>query len=439
VRGRAAVLDLLFALLVTAVIAVLCAKTQLPFSRNGGRGDDGDHYYRLAELLRGREHPRGNEPFVARVGVPLMVASLREKPLLEGFRLVGVASSFVAAVLMSIWLRLHVGHRTVRWSLLVFFVAHWLGPLRLTFWIPTLTDATTWCVYLMVLVLTEHWVRTRARWAIGGLIVVAIGGTIVRDSTVIACATIPFATNPLPDAAATNALPAQGMFGPLPRLAARFVRRFEPLLFLPAILALSTQRALSRSIWVVGRYDLLGNARDWFYGKSIAGMFLAWAFAYGPLLAVLVHYRRDVKAILLRRQYLAAWLVAFAVVGWFLGSDSERLTFWTLPVVAILVGRIAEERPYLLRSWTLLATVVVLVSLTSRWWWPISDAVGVDPPELRRPWIIGSTTSFVHLMSYHGQHRGLDLQAVEHSVLLALLMVWLLIVDLRARARAGAR
>lgn len=54
-------------------------------------------------------------------------------------------------------------------------------------------------------------------------------------------------------------------------------------------------------------------------------------------------------------------LLAFAILAWIGGSDTERILYWSAPIVYILIGKSLEKRvPFPAQIWVLLVGITIL-------------------------------------------------------------------------------
>jgi len=413
-------LEVGYAAALFVLVLTLCRLFQLPLSENAGQGYDGVHYYAFAHQARHGLRPTGPAPFIHRVAIPMLAAAWKSKELLSAFRAISMWSAAAATLLLVVWLRQNLASRWVRLTMITVLVTHWLGPLRFHYYYPALTDSLGWAINLMILILAQEWGRRHSLGALLGLCITALAGTLVRETTLIALLCVPFATNPLGS-------PDQSSRGP-----SRFVASLRAMAgrtallgFAPALVAWLTYQSIRSSVAETGYVDVLAVTRNWFWIKGLSGLALAWLWAFGPLLVLMTVFMADVRRHFARHQHQGVFLLAFVCVGWFMGSDTERLTLWALPVVLVVTGRILEERDLLRRAPGFSMAAAGIMSLTLHWWGPILDSKGGDPKPVPNPWLLGEKVAVRHFFSVHGNANRLDILAAEHLVLFLFLTTWL--------------
>ena len=139
-----------------------------------------------------------------------------------------------------------------------------------------------------------------------------------------------------------------------------------------AVAALLAVRAVARQ---TNDYSFAATAAYYVYNKPWLVYLQSVFTAFGPVVWFPILYWRQARAFLAGRQHLACYLGAFAVLALIGGTDTERLLYWSMPVVYVLIGRTLEEqRADLLRPWWLPAGFIVLQLVASRAvFWPIPD------------------------------------------------------------------
>ena len=129
-------------------------------------------------------------------------------------------------------------------------------------------------------------------------------------------------------------------------------------------------------------YSFALTAFHWFYEKPWMTYLHGWFLAFGPILWLAILQGRKASAFFASHQHLTAYGLAFALLGDIGGTDTERLLFWSMPVVYILIGRALEDRRRDLPVW-LLAVIVGAQALAGRAvFWPIPDY----PTDVRHAW-----------------------------------------------------
>ena len=143
------------------------------------------------------------------------------------------------------------------------------------------------------------------------------------------------------------------------------------------------------------------------------------------------------------RPHLAFYLSACGLLGFFGGTDTERVLFWALPVVYVLAARAAEQRWTILKSGLLLTVLGLAQGVSERVLWSIPDVL-TSPTAFRdagslRPSVFAALNRTIvmddyywNLWSFFGSRRW-------HALLLAydVLFVVAIVAWTRRRAESG--
>ena len=354
------------AAVVGAVVAVsVVAQPQIAV--NGGHGWDGDTYYSMAEKISDGGVLTEDAPFVYRVLIPLGAALLFPDDLMLGFRVVNAVAVLVTIILMTVWLRRHVGPWPLRATLMGLFLFHWAQPLRNFFWYPVLVDYWLYPAILAGLLVVEHLRSGGSRriW-LPILCLVSIFAVAVREVGLLIPVAAMFTYNP--------------MSGRLREVRTRIgeLRGLQRSLLLPLLLAVLTLVAARVLVDATGSYESLRSAAYWLVNKWPTTFVLGWFLAYGPMLVLAMFYWRACLRYMRDHQAIGAFLVGLLGISWIGGGDTERFLTWGAPVIYVLLGigiaeAVRDRVPVLV-----LAVLAVTQAVSARLIW-ILPAVAVKP------------------------------------------------------------
>ncbi len=385
------------------VVNLLAAALQKQISYNDGKGWEGVAYYSVAQqFAEGRRFVEADAPEVYRVGGPFLAALVHRASgldLFASFKVVNGTANALTLALLVVWLRRFVADWRVRTALGLAFVLQWDTPTRWMYFFPAHTDPWMWVFLLGGLIAVEHY---RARPGPGRLALVAATvavGVCFREVVLVVACIVPFVGEPLQRAKWRTV--AEGRW---PAVARRVM---------PTLLRRSIPLAAGGlAMFVVRRFGAhQGNtysfalmAFHWFYEKPWVTYVHGWFLAYGPILWLGIFQGRRAAAFLVGHQHLAVYVLAFAVLGNIGGTDTERLLFWSMPVVYVLIGRGLEDRRRDLPGW-LLAVLVGAQALADRAvFWPIPD----HPSTIGHVWPLftplGRDVPFMDLFGFWEPH-----------------------------------
>ena len=359
--------------LVLAVVFVLVnlagALFQKQMTFNGGKSWEGEFYYDVAEqYTQGKWRVASEAPLVYRIGTPFL-ASLLHRRLFPGdlflcFKIVNATANALTLWLLILWFRHYVGNWRIRTALGLMFLLQWDTPTRWLYFCPAHTDPWMWVFLLAGLLAVE---RYREQPALGRMLLVAVLGAVgvaFREVVLVVPAAFLFVRNPVHD------LFTRRWFSALLGVPRNAWREAVPLV--AAVAALLAVRAIARQ---TNDYSFAETAVQFLRGKSLLVYLQGTFLAFGPVLWFPIFYWRQACAFLAARQHLAVYLGAYALLAFIGGTDTERLLYWSMPVVYVLIGRTLEEQGRtLLRPWWLPASFAVAQLLASRAvFWPIPD------------------------------------------------------------------
>ena len=406
---------------VFVLVNVAGALFQKQITYNGGKAWEGEFYYDMAEQCT-RENRRlaSEAPYIYRVGTPFLASRLHRglfpDDLFLCFKIVNATANALTLVLLIGWLRRFVGDWRIRVALSLMFLLQWDTPTRWLYFFPAHTDPWMWVFQLAGLLAVE---RYREQPCPGRMLLVAALGAVgvaFREVVLVVPAAFLFVRNPVRGLAARGWVAA---WRDVPRNAWR-----DALPFAVGVAALLAVRAVVRQ---VGDYSFAVTAAHFLYDKPWLVYLQSVFLAFGPVVWFPILYWRQARAFLAGRQYLAAYLAAFALLGFIGGTDTERLLYWAMPVVYVLVGRTLEEqRTDLLRPWWLPAGFVATQLVSSRAvFWPIPDHPSPYPNVLPVFTPFGRKIPFMELFSYYQSHSVQLASLAAYLAVGALLAWWL--------------
>ena len=129
-----------------------------------------------------------------------------------------------------------------------------------------------------------------------------------------------------------------------------------------------------------GAYSFAGAIRQMLTTKPLYTMPLAAFLTFGPVLALLALDWRAAAARLWQDQYLGALLAGAIALAYIGGSDTERLLFWSAPVVYALIGHSLQAHPRLRSARALVIVLAAAQVISSRLLWgiPSPEATAAD-------------------------------------------------------------
>lgn len=356
-------IDLLVAIVLFILLNLLFSTFQKPITYNDGLGWDGVYYAKITQDFRNGLPPQTVQPFVNRIGVPLL-GSLLNFDIIASWRFLNIIANFFLIILLHFFLSLFFRQQWLRFILILFFLLPFHSYVRVNFFNPVSTDS--WCMIFLILgIIVIHRLRTHG-WratSVFLLSLITFIGVFFREVVVVLPFVALFVHNPVK----INSEKHRRLCIILPPASA-------VLPILSAILALILVKIL---VVPSTNTTLLGTAVSCLYGKSFPDYILSWFIAFGPILIFpIIELRKSIK-FLLDNQYLMVYLISFSILGWIGGSATYRILKWGLPVVFILVGLTLQRNMSVLRRNYPFAFVFFLSYLVSqRVFWVLPDYPG---------------------------------------------------------------
>jgi hypothetical protein len=369
------------------LINLVWAHYQKPISYNAGKGWEGVGYYQVAEQLLEGKQVAAEGPYVYRVGTPLLVSLLNIKDIFLGFQIVNTIANVLTLCLLWFWLRLHLKDSRVRVGLCLLFLLQWDTPVHWLYFFPAHTDPWLWTFLLAGLICLHYLAQATntSRWllALGCLSAV---GVVFREVALIIPLVLLFLHNPL-------------------RWSERRWKLHVPpaMFFLPLLCALLALVLVRVSVVQTDDYSFARTAVQWVRTKSLLSYLHGWMLAYGPVVFLPIIFFKQTLAFLRQSQWMTVYLLFFALMGYVGGSDTERLLYWSMPIVFILIGKVFEENAPLMRSKPLLLMLIAVELLAVRAFLPTPDYTqGRESHSIPLFTPLGSDAYFMDLFSFHG-------------------------------------
>lgn len=381
---------------------------QSPISRDGGKGWDGAKYYSVADQFRRHKVPLEHGPYVYRVGTPFLVALFFPNSIYRGFKYINLLATVGVIALFYFWLRVHLRVGWVRVMLVGLFITQWHAPLRFLFYAPISTDPlmlVALCGGLLVIHRIKQSPSLVWVWLLGLIVFV---GVLVREVVLI-----------LPVALLVTAI---RQIRPNPMFLLKQIRLAY---WIPAMLGIVALVISHRVVVQLYDYSFVGAGLNWLFAKRPWAYFEGWFLAFGPILVLPIFDWRNVRAFLAVNPDLAIVLVGFALVGWVGGSDTERLLYWSFPIVYVLIGRAIEDTIAGIASKAFVLVLTAAQLMAQRIFWLVPDHPNnyvsllpiLTPPS--------STVPYLDLFSEFSTPTVQLVSIVEYLVLGVALLYWL--------------
>lgn len=410
--------DIFIAIASFILITLLSNQAQDLITYNSGKGWDGEFYYQIAEQIQSGQIPTGIAPFVFRVGVPLIVALLFNNNLLIGFLSINLFANLIAVVLLLWWFRLYIKNWKIRVSLVLLFLTQWHSPVRFVHYYPVYVDPWLFVFLIGGLIGIKKIARNRkfTNILLFGLFIFV--GVMFREVVIIIPIALLIALNPIGFKWIKNLRSGNNInSGSSKNLSIQLV---IPLLF--AFVSFSIIRTY---VVETNEYSFLLTALDWLTKKPILSYIHAYFIALGPaIIVLLVFYWRRVGSFLFDHQFILLYILCIVILGWVGGSDTERIIYWSMPVIYLILGILIEENSDILLGMPLVILMIFQL-LSQRLFWIVPDY----PNEYSTPFpfltILSNKFQYLDLYSFHGNQYIQMISLIQYSILFFILLSWL--------------
>ena len=397
---------------------------------------DSDEYYWMTYNMATHQPVRASAPWVYRILIPWLASFPFRYLLTRGYPYsviaypyyaINVTAALVTTYLLIVWLRKFVESRSVRLLVVALFLAEWHGPARFVHFYPIYVDPPFMVFLLGGLMLIDN-SREDAPERISPLLtLICVLGTLCRETMILIPLTFIVAHNPF-----TAGPRGWNWRRDLPPVGAPLVSSLLALAFAHVVVAPKSPYSATEAVLRMSRQ------------KPVFTWALAWFITFGPgVVAVICADGKGALQFLKHRPHLAFYLSACGLLGFFGGTDTERVLFWALPVVYVLAARAAEQRWTILKSGLLLTVLGLAQGVSERVLWSIPDVL-TSPTAFRdagslRPSVFAALNRTIvmddyywNLWSFFGSRRW-------HALLLAydVLFVVAIVAWTRRRAESG--
>lgn len=404
-------MELLIVLAIFAITNGLSAVRQKQNTFNGGLAWEAP-YYTMAQQIAQRQPVAAEGPYVYRLGTPWLAARFSPQDLFRGFRWVNFLGNLLTTILLVFWLRRYLQQAWVRIAMITLFLIQWDAPPRLLYHSPVHVDAWLYVFLVGGLLAIERYRHDPKTIRLITLAALSFTGVLFREVAMLVPLALLAIGNPL-------------QWRP-PGGAPRFCIQFPPWpLTIPltgGLLAFVLCHLVAQK---TDGYSFLQTILWFLYEKTFIRYTHGWLLAFGPILFLLLYHWQPTLQFLREHQHLALYLLAGAGLGYIGGTDTERLLYWTMPVIYVLVGRVLEDHRGTLRSPWLVVLLIIGQVLTSRILFTTPDY----PNEASHSFPIlqqfGNDVPYLDLFSWHGFRTKEALSYLQFVLFGAVILWWM--------------
>lgn len=258
--------------------------------------------------------------------------------------------------------------------MVLLFLAGWQSPIRFVYFYPVYADPWLFVFLLLGLIGIFEFTKKPTRARLIYLAVISFIGVIFRESMLVIPMALLFAENPV--ALQSDSLPKL-IRAPflnilkMPRLVLIFPLLMGVLAFLMAkLIALPTNDS----------WSIIKKGSEELVKKGVLRYILGWFMCFGPILVIIFYNWRKNLLFLLDNQFLLIYMVVVALGALLTGTDTERILYWSMPVVLIFLGKFIQEKlPILVLNKAFLVVLISGQLLFQRSFWSTPQEPFLDP------------------------------------------------------------
>jgi hypothetical protein len=383
---------------------------QKQISHNEGKGFDGVYYYQLASDFANGDTPTAKSPFVYRIGTPYVVSVFFPNDLMTGFKTVNLVFAVMSIFLLLVFLRLYLDDERIIVLLVSLYIIYWQAPLRLSIYYPVHTDPASITFMLASLIAVTNIIREKSiRANLILLTFLTAIGVFFREICLVPAMALAFSSI---------------VTFKEKRFRLNLPQKAKLIYFIPLIVGLLGYILILLFVNKSDDSTFLGATLGWLYQKSIVVYLHALMMAFGPILILAIYNIRNGIQFLKREPHLLFFISAMLFVGLVGGSDTERLLYWSMPVVYILIGKFLSERGTLL-NWQIIALIAITQLISTRAFLFIPDFPNDFSSVI--PFLTPLTNEFplFDLWSWHGNRKMNIISFLQYATLFSALF-WML-------------
>lgn len=425
------IIELLSTILLIVIVNLFSWANQPQISNNMGKGMDGVEYFKVAEDISHGNTPKAKAPFLYRIGTPALVATTFPNDLLFGFKVINIFAGSLIPIALLFWISIYFKGFYFRLLPVALFSLTWHSPLRMSWYYPVHSDPLSVLFLMILLIMLYHLFQSNNNKKAHHKIFVtfisfSIFAAFFREICIIpallyflANISLKFTDISFSDDDVrfiksennkSNEFMARMMLT-IKKLYFKFFNKFPTISlsdqksFIPLIFGVATLISIKLFTESTVSYSFSETAFSWLYRKSLMMYLHAWLIAFGPVLfVILINYKAAYQ--FLKSNMLSAYfLIIIAFMGVVGGSDTERILFWSMPVVYIMIVRIIiENREVYSRALVIfILTVSQIINMRVFWATPDypNEFSSIDP--ILTP--IGSSFPLLDLWTWHGDLR----------------------------------
>lgn len=443
--------ELLLVFCLFTAISIITNVTQHQITYNQGKGWDGVEYYSLAKQMIGKETLKGDGPYVYRIGTPFLASLIPLDDISLRFKIANIIACLVLVVLLAYWLRLYIPNAAIRLIMMLLFMTQWHAPIRFMYYYPIYTDPWALVFIMAGLILIHKGAASRSNVYTYWVAALSFAGVFFREVVILIPITWWYAKN-----SANIRQLAHGISGRLFKIETKErVAKDERIyvvkaLFretIPLIAGIAAVIMIRAIVHQSNPYQFTKTAMSWMYDKPILTYVHAWFIAFGPIIVIPLLNWGMVKEWFKTHSFHTMFMIMICILGWVGGSDTERIIYWGMPIVYVIIGlSIVNKIDLIKHSPFLVAFMICVQCISQRILWYIPDyplstlnqANGIiamigkvlNTHTILFLTVVGSSGNYLDLFSFYSELPIRVVGLFQYVMVCIVLLVWMRIRDI---------
>jgi hypothetical protein len=390
--------EILIAVVIIAIVNIFSYYFQPVISFNDGKGMDGVEYCKIAEDFTAGIKPETRAPFVYRIGTPFLVSIFFQDNLVFGFKIINIIAGSLIPIALLFWISLYFHSTILRLIPILLYSLTWHSPLRLSWYYPVHTDPAAIFILLILMIFLFYLNRNIknemdkpkfSKWYLFiSFTLLTYIGIFFREICLIPA--LIFALSSIK----INFIKQDILKSRIRLVNYKFL---FPLFF--GLLGVIIVHYIANK---TNSYSFFAAAFSWIYRKSIFMNFHALLIAFGPIIFLPIISYKDSLKYLIERKDLLIFLIIIFIMGFAGGSDTERILYWSFPVVYLLLINSIIENKHNFKSTIFIILIFIGQIINMRILWATPDYPNNYPSVM--PVLTPLTDKFplLDLWTWHG-------------------------------------
>lgn len=364
-----------------AVVSVFSFNQQKEISYNNGLGWDGVKYNEVYNDIEAGKTITAKAPFVYRVGTPALASLLPWDSKLS-FYYINIFFSILNTILFLIIMFKYVND--IKYLILfgILHILQWHGFFRFGPFYPVQVDPAALSFLYTSLILLQR------RNNVAGITILVLVGTFFREIMIIPAILIILKHGAITKYNLKN-LEWKNLFPT------------DYKYYLPLLAFVVSRLIITFITETTNDYKFYNAAFGNFYSSSLFNFIHAWFVAFGPVIFLLLIDIRKTKSFFNNNRIFFWFLLFIALLSFIGGTDTERIAYWSFPVVLTACAFLLRQLKLNPIGITLIVILLIIqIVFAERILFQIPDFPGIKISSIKSVFLIPQGENIPYLDLY---------------------------------------